>query len=193
MDSEIFSLPRPPLKVDLSKLNPPQEEAVTHRQGPLLILAGAGSGKTRAITYRIAYLLERGTKPWNILAVTFTNKAAEEMKERVLRLTSGYGRGVWISTFHSFCAQFLRIESSAIGIERDFPIYDEDDQKKVVKECLRELNLDDKKFKPGSIAAAISRNCWGLMSSCIQRPEEATDGRPPTAVGRLWNAMVAAN
>ena len=120
-----------------------------HGEGPLLILAGAGSGKTRVITYRIARLLELGVKPWNILAVTFTNKAAAEMKERVVLLSSSQGAGVWISTFHSFCAQFLRSEGERYGLERSFTIYDDDDQKKLVKECLAELNLRSEERRVG--------------------------------------------
>jgi DNA helicase II / ATP-dependent DNA helicase PcrA len=141
----------------LSQLNPPQREAVLHGEGPLLILAGAGSGKTRVITFRIAQLLSEGVAPWNILAVTFTNKAAEEMRRRVVALTDGQGRGVMISTFHSFCAQFLRAEAAAVGMDPRSVIYDEDDQRQVVKECLRELNLDESKHKPGQVLAVISR------------------------------------
>src|SRR3954470_24488011 len=100
----------------LSTLNPPQRQAVIHGEGPLLILAGAGSGKTRVITYRIAHLLTENVNPWNILAITFTNKAAQELRRRVDDITGGFGRGVWISTFHSFCAQFLRVEARTIGL-----------------------------------------------------------------------------
>ena len=100
----------------LNNLNKEQKEAVLHTEGPLLILAGAGSGKTRVITYRIAYLIEKGIAPWNILAVTFTNKAAAEMKDRVLKLLNS--EGIFISTFHSMCAQFLRNEAENIGLNK---------------------------------------------------------------------------
>jgi DNA helicase-2/ATP-dependent DNA helicase PcrA len=141
----------------LEGLNPPQREAVEHGDGPLLILAGAGSGKTRVITYRIAHLLSEGVNPWNILAVTFTNKAAEEMRRRVDGLAPGLGRGVWISTFHAFCAQFLRVEAAAAGLDPRFVIYDEDDQRQLLRDCLRELSLDETKHKPGPILHVISR------------------------------------
>ena len=111
--------------IDLSTLNEPQREAVTHGEGALLILAGAGSGKTRVITHRIAHLLSMGVKPWHILAVTFTNKAAGEMKQRVHALSGNSSSGVWISTYHSFCAQFLRVEGQGAGLDRHFTIYDE--------------------------------------------------------------------
>lgn len=151
--------------LDLSLLNPPQKEAVTHGTGPLLILAGAGTGKTRVITYRIAHLLESGVYPWNVLAVTFTNKAAAEMRDRVYQITQGKGAGVSVSTFHSFCAQFLRVEGSRYGVSRDFTIYDDDDQKKILKECLQELGLDEKKLNPGVLASKISREKDQLMDS----------------------------
>lgn len=141
----------------LATLNPPQHQAVTHGEGPLLILAGAGSGKTRVITFRIAHLLSEGVNPWNILAVTFTNKAAAEMRRRVDELTGGRGRAVWISTFHSFCAQFLRVEAAAAGLDPRFTIYDDNDQTQVLKECLRELSLDEKKYKPNQVLSVISR------------------------------------
>ncbi len=141
----------------LSTLNPPQRQAVIHGEGPLLILAGAGSGKTRVITFRIAHLLAEGVNPWNILAVTFTNRAAGEMRRRVDELTAGQGRGVWISTFHAFCAQFLRVEARSAGLDPHYVIYDESDQTQVLKECLRELNLDEKKYKPSQVLAVISR------------------------------------
>lgn len=141
----------------LEQLNPSQKESVLNNQGPLIIFAGAGTGKTRVITYKIAYLLAQGVNPLNILAVTFTNKAAEEMRNRVSMLTSGCGKGVWISTFHSFGAQLLRTEAKHLGLNPDFLIYDDTDQKKVLQECIRELNLDEKKFKPARILEVISR------------------------------------
>lgn len=165
MNQENFVAPPIHNRIDLSDLNDPQKEAVTHCEGPLLILAGAGSGKTRVITYRIAYLLECGVKPWNILAVTFTNKAASEMRERFLRLTHGKGSEVLISTFHSFSARFLRMEAPHFGLDRNFTIYDQDDQKKVIKESLRELALDDKKFNCGILASQISREKDRLMDA----------------------------
>jgi DNA helicase-2/ATP-dependent DNA helicase PcrA len=141
----------------LNDLNPVQREAVEHMQGPLLILAGAGSGKTRVITYRIVYLIEKGVSPWNILAVTFTNKAAGEMRERVDRLIGGKGRSVWISTFHSFAARLLREEIDKIGGNRHFAIYDEMDQLNLIKECMKELDIDEKRFKITVVAALINR------------------------------------
>src|SRR5579863_5700812 len=108
----------------LEQLNPPQQEAVLHTEGPVLILAGAGSGKTRVITTRIAHLIDKGVLPWHILAVTFTNKASEEMQKRVDDITGGRGRGVVMSTFHRFCARFLRVEGKAAGLSEHFVIYD---------------------------------------------------------------------
>jgi len=141
----------------LNNLNPPQREAVEHIQGPLLILAGAGSGKTRVITHRIAYLIEKGVSPWNILAVTFTNKAAGEMRERVDRLVGGKGKSVWISTFHSFAARLLREEIDKIGGNRHFVIYDEMDQLNLIKECMKWLDIDEKRFKITVAQALINR------------------------------------
>jgi DNA helicase-2/ATP-dependent DNA helicase PcrA len=145
----------------LSSLNEPQREAVTLTEGPLLILAGAGSGKTRVIAYRIAYLIaERGVWPSHILAVTFTNKAAEEMRKRVSRILEGLeiASTPLISTFHSLCVRILRrdIEALQAGYTRSFTIYDSDDQVRLVKNCLRDLGLDEKQLTPRSVQAAIS-------------------------------------
>ena len=138
-------------------LNESQKAAVLCTQGPLIIFAGAGTGKTRVITHRIAYLLSQGVAPWNILAVTFTNKAAQEMQKRVADLAPSAGTNVFISTFHSFCAYFLRVEASKINLSPDFLIYDFSEQKNLVKDCVKQLNLDEKKFKPSTITERISR------------------------------------
>ena len=138
-------------------LNPVQQEAVFRTQGPVLILAGAGSGKTRVLTHRIAYLIdEEDVNPWNILAITFTNKAAGEMRERVDQIV-GYGsENVWVSTFHSTCVRILRRYIDKIGYDRNFTIYDSDDQKSVVKEICKRLNIDTKIYKERALMSAIS-------------------------------------
>ena len=138
-------------------LNPPQQEAVFHTEGPLLILAGAGSGKTRVLTHRIAYLIEdKGVNPFNILAITFTNKAAQEMRERVDRLTGADGMSVWVATFHSTCVRILRRYIDRLGYDNRFTIYDSDDQKTLMKEICRKLNIDTKKYKERYLLAQIS-------------------------------------
>jgi DNA helicase-2/ATP-dependent DNA helicase PcrA len=142
----------------LEKLNPEQREAVLHRDGPLLILAGAGSGKTRVITFRIAYLIGDGhATPDEVLAVTFTNKASGEMRERVESLIGATAGGVWLSTFHSLCARLLRREAPKIGLSRDFVIYDSSDQVAVVKQAQRDLGMDDKLVPPRMALARISQ------------------------------------
>ncbi len=142
----------------LEKLNPAQKEAVLHRDGPLLILAGAGSGKTRVITFRIAYLIGDGhASPDEVLAVTFTNKASQEMRERVESLIGSTAEGVWLSTFHSLCARLLRREAPKIGLSRDFVIYDSSDQVAVVKQAQRELGIDEKLVPPRMALARISQ------------------------------------
>src|SRR4026208_876822 len=142
----------------LEKLNPEQREAVLHRDGPLLILAGAGSGKTRVITFRIAYLIGDGhANPDEVLAVTFTNKASQEMRERVESLIGEASSRVWLSTFHSLCARLLRREAPKIGLSRDFVIYDSSDQVAVVKQAERELGIDDKLVPPRMALGRISQ------------------------------------
>src|SRR5438876_11595988 len=141
----------------LQSLNPEQREAVLHIRGPLLILAGAGSGKTRVITSRAAYLAGNGhAQPHEILAVTFTNKAAEEMRARVEALAGADCSRMWISTFHSLCARLLRREGPAIGLSRDFVIYDSSDQLTVVKQTLKELHIDDSFVQPRAALSRIS-------------------------------------
>ena len=138
-------------------LNPAQIEAVKHTKGPLLIMAGAGSGKTKVLTCRIANLLEEGVAPYNILAITFTNKAAAEMRERVDRMIGNKAKDVWLNTFHAFCARFLRREIEVLdGYKKNFTIYDSSDSLTLVKNCLKELNLDDKQYAPNSVQSAIS-------------------------------------
>src|SRR5213594_2941721 len=141
----------------LDTLNPEQREAVLQIKGPLLILAGAGSGKTRVITSRIAYLVGDGhASPEQVLAVTFTDKAAEEMRTRVESLLGSECSRMWVSTFHSLCARLLRREAPAIGLSRDFVIYDSSDQLSVVKQALKELHIDDSFVQPRAALARIS-------------------------------------
>ena len=141
----------------LTGLNKEQQQAVQHTEGPLLILAGAGSGKTKVLTVRIAYLLAQGVNPYEILAITFTNKAAKEMKSRVEGLVGDVANRIWLSTFHSFCAKFLRFEiDSFLGYNSNFTIYDTSDSQAVIKAALKALNLDDKYYPVGAMIAAIS-------------------------------------
>ncbi|MGP1611789.1 MAG: ATP-dependent helicase [Catonella sp.] len=141
----------------LDNLNPEQRKAVVHENGPLLILAGAGSGKTRVLTRRIAYLIkEYGVNPWNILALTFTNKAAKEMRERVNQLLDEEAEDIWVSTFHSACVKILRRFIDKIGYDRKFNIYDTDDTKAVIKQVLKSLNIDSKKFSEKTCLNIIS-------------------------------------
>ncbi|HJW75032.1 MAG TPA: UvrD-helicase domain-containing protein [Thermoleophilia bacterium] len=147
-------LPRSPL---LEGLNGPQCEAVEHYEGPLLILAGAGSGKTRVLTHRVAYLIYAyGVRPEEILAITFTNKAAGEMKQRIEQLVGPIARTMWISTFHSMCARILRREAKRLGYKSTFSIYDEDDRRRLIKRCLEELDLDPKRLPLEALIRAIS-------------------------------------
>lgn len=142
----------------LSGLNKEQKEAVLHDEGPLLILAGAGSGKTRVLTHRIAHLInQRGVYPSNILAITFTNKAAREMRERIDGLIGELGNDMWVGTFHSICIRILRRDIEKLGYDRSFVIYDTADQQIVIKECLKELNINDKNFPPKSVLEAIGK------------------------------------
>lgn len=141
----------------LAGLNEKQQEAVKHTEGPLLIMAGAGSGKTRVLTHRIAYLLEeKGVPPRNILAITFTNKAAREMRDRVIDLVGKDAKNMWVSTFHSMCVRILRRDIDRIGYDRNFTILDSADQVSVVKQVLKNLNLDPKQYDPRAMLAAIS-------------------------------------
>lgn len=147
-------------------LNDRQLEAVRHTEGPLLITAGAGSGKTKVLTCRIAHLLEKGVSPYRILAITFTNKAAKEMRERVEKLVGARAESMWLSTFHSFCAKLLRFEiDGKFGYTRNFTIYDTTDQMTLIKDCLKQMNLDDKQFPPRSVLGTISSAKNALMDA----------------------------
>lgn len=165
--------------MDLYKdLNGPQLEAVKHVDGPLLILAGAGSGKTRVLTHRIAYLVkEKGIKPSNILAITFTNKAAKEMRKRVDSLVGDLSSDIWVSTFHSTCVRILRREIEKVGFNKNFVIFDPQDQQTVIKDCLKILNLNDKNFPPKLMLDYIGRAKDELINSAAYVKKYANDFR----------------
>jgi DNA helicase-2/ATP-dependent DNA helicase PcrA len=159
----------------LNALNPAQYEAAQVVDGPLLILAGAGSGKTRVLTYRISYLIQEiGVAPWNILAVTFTNKAAGEMRERVEHLVGNATRDIWIGTFHSICARLLRFEASAFGLDANFTIYDEEDRRTLMRRILKSLNIPEEDLAPRAAIAQISR-AKNAMLDPQQFAQEASD------------------
>ncbi len=140
----------------LDQLNEVQREAVIQTDGPVMIIAGAGSGKTRVLTFRIAYLIEKGNDPFNILALTFTNKAAREMKERISKVVGNEARNLWMGTFHSVFARILRSEADKINYPSNFTIYDSDDSKSLIRDILKEQNLDDKTYKPSAVLNRIS-------------------------------------
>ena len=136
----------------LEGLNDKQKEAVITTEGPCLVIAGAGSGKTKVLTHKIAYIIEQNEiKPWNILAITFTNKAASEMKTRIEKLIEEGAKEMWIGTFHSICVRILRRFIDKIGFGSDFVIFDTSDQKTLIKQCIKEANLDDKLFTDRSV------------------------------------------
>lgn len=153
--------------IDLNNLNPPQREAVLQTQGPLLVLAGAGSGKTRVLTYRIAHLIESGVPAYRILAITFTNKAAREMQKRVLDLCGEEGSEAWVSTFHSCCSRILRRDIEKLGYKRSFSIYDDGDQSNLIKRMLKEADLDEKIYPPRLVKSVISD-----AKNAMQTPDE---------------------
>ncbi|MEO1654965.1 MAG: UvrD-helicase domain-containing protein, partial [Bacteroidota bacterium] len=140
----------------IAGLNEPQKQAVLHTQGPLMVIAGAGSGKTRVLTHRIAYLIDQGVAPYQILALTFTNKAAGEMRERIESLVGGSARDLWMGTFHSIFARILRFEAARLKYDSNFSIYDTDDSKSLLKSIIKERNLDDKTYHPNTMLNKIS-------------------------------------
>ena len=139
----------------LDELNPVQREAVLAKDGPVMIVAGAGSGKTRVLTYRVAHLIDSGVRPESILALTFTNKAANEMKSRIVSLVGDQSRGVWMGTFHSILARILRFEAERIGYGRNFTIYDSDDSLSRIKGVMNQLTISQQQFPPQGIRARI--------------------------------------
>jgi DNA helicase-2/ATP-dependent DNA helicase PcrA len=166
----------------IQALNPPQRQAVETVDGPLLIMAGAGSGKTRVLTHRIAYLIAaKKAAPWSILAITFTNKAAREMQERVSKLVGPNGRDIWVSTFHSMCVRILRKDISRIGFTSNFTILDSGDQLSVIKACMKELNIDTKKFEPKAVQAAM-----GTAKNELKTPEMVEN-----QIGDYFDGIVA--
>jgi DNA helicase-2/ATP-dependent DNA helicase PcrA len=170
----------------LESLNPTQLDAVKHTEGPLLILAGAGSGKTRVLTHRIAYILGEGlAAPEEVLAITFTNKAAGEMKDRVALLVGPDSRKMWVSTFHAFCARILRVHAEKLGYKREFTIYDGADQVRLVKRCIVELGKDPKRFNPRSFASQIS-----AAKNVLMTPEDylrSTEGYIAENVAEVYD------
>ena len=184
------------MPIDLDDLNAAQREAVECTEGPLLVLAGAGSGKTRVLTYRIANLIEnRGVAPWQILAITFTNKAASEMRERIGSLVGPAGRGMWVSTFHSMCVRMLRADAELLGYGRNFTIYDTDDSKRLYKEIMAELDINTRVYPINTIMNRISAAKNELIVP-LDFEEQATDpvGKVAARVyARLQERMKAAN
>ncbi len=171
----------------MNGLNDMQSAAVQYTDGPLLLLAGAGSGKTRVLTHRVAYLIEeKGVAPYNILAITFTNKAAGEMRERVDRIVSFGAESVWVSTFHSLCVRILRRYIDNLDYQTNFTIYDSDDQKVVVKECLKKLNMDSKQYPERGIMAEISRAKERFISPA-EFDREASGNYRKMQVARVYN------
>lgn len=174
----------------LSKLNEPQAQAVTHAQGPLMIIAGAGSGKTRVLTYRIAWLIQNGVDPFNILALTFTNKAAGEMRHRIEQIIGNDAKNLWMGTFHSVFAKILRFEGKRLGYSSDFSIYDTDDSKSLIRTIIKELGLDDKVYRPNYVLNRISNAKNALVSweAYVNNPIYAEDDKAARMpeIGRIY-------
>lgn len=173
--------------IDLDGLNPAQREAAECTRGPLLVLAGAGSGKTRVLTYRIAHMIaDEGVRPWQVLAITFTNKAAAEMRERLEALLPGGTRGMWVCTFHAMCVRMLREDPELAGYRPNFTIYDDDDSRRLVKSIMADLDIDSKQFPLNSVRAKIS-----AAKNALVGPEELESSSNPAdrAAGRVYRAL----
>lgn len=174
----------------LEDLNEEQRAAVLYTEGPALVIAGAGSGKTRVLTYKIAHLMNEGYAPWNILALTFTNKAAAEMKNRISRFVGDGARGLWMGTFHSIFSRILRMEAESIGFTHNFTIYDASDSKSLLKSIIKEMQLDDKTYKPGTVQSHISnaKNRLMLPSAYASDPQvrKADDAARMPAISDIY-------
>ncbi len=186
----------------LDTLNDAQRNAVMATEGPVLVIAGAGSGKTRVLTMRVAYLLEQGVAPYNILALTFTNKAAREMKERIAQIVGDETASqLWMGTFHSIFARILRFEADVLGLNRDFTIYDSQDSKNVIKHIIKEMGLDDKTYKLSTVASAISQakndlvspQMYANNSNYIERDKAAKRPRTVEIYSRYNTALHKSN
>lgn len=177
-------------------LNPQQQQAVISTEGPLLIMAGAGSGKTRVLTNRIAYLIQQGVKPWNILGITFTNKAAKEMRERVSRIVEANSNDIWLSTFHSMCVKILRKDIDKIGYSKTFTILDSNDQINIVKKVMADvLNLDTKLYAPREILGMISsaKNDLLTPSMYAEKMEDDFMGQIAASVYEVYQSELERN
>ena len=176
------------MPIDLETLNEPQREAVLCTEGPLLVLAGAGSGKTRVLTHRIAHLVvDLGVAPWQIMAITFTNKAAAEMRERLGQLMGGYVRGMWVSTFHSMCVRILRSDCERLGFAPGFTIYDDSDSKSLVKRIMAELNIDPKRYPESMVRNRISKAKNELVTPEVF--EDRYKDSTAQVVGRIYKVL----
>ncbi len=184
------------MSIDLETLNEPQRQAVECTEGPLLVLAGAGSGKTRVLTYRIAYILETtDTPPWEILAITFTNKAAAEMRERLFGLVGGRARGMWVSTFHSMCVRIIRANAELLGFTENFTIYDDADSKRLVRDIMAELDIDPKRFPINALRNRISqaKNELVVAGDFADQAHDPVGKQAARVYKRLQERLKAAN
>ena len=184
------------MRIDIDSLNPAQREAVECTSGPLLVLAGAGSGKTRVLTYRIAHMIaDEGVRPWQILAITFTNKAATEMRERLAKLLPGETRGMWVCTFHAMCVRMLREDPELIGYKPNFTIYDDDDSRRLVKTIMSDLDIDAKQFPLNAIRARIStaKNAMVLPDEMAGTAVAPLDRKAAQVYEVLQNRLERAN
>lgn len=195
---DIYDAPAPAPKpakplVDIDSLNPAQRKAVLTTEGPLLVLAGAGSGKTRVLTFRIAHMLgDLGVKPWQILAITFTNKAAAEMRERLAALIPSGTRGMWVCTFHAMCVRMLREDADLLGYTGQFTIYDDDDSKRMVRDIMQALGIEQKQFPINMIRSKISsaKNAMIGPEDMLKSADSPNDKRPRRSTWS-WSAACA--
>ena len=190
-------MPAPALpKVDIDSLNPAQREAVVTTEGPLLVLAGAGSGKTRVLTYRIAHMIaDLGIRPWQILAITFTNKAAAEMRERLGALLPDSTRGMWVCTFHAMCVRMLREDADLLGYTGQFTIYDDDDSRRMVREIMQGLDIDQKNFPINMIRGKISaaKNAMVGPDEMLEKASDPKERKAAQVYAELERRLRAAN